>query len=588
MSKHLLSLASVLVACSGGVPPEPTWFADVQPIVRANCARCHGADPADPKIAGYRLDRYVAMDPAIDAFDYAATIIEHAVDHEIPAMPPDYALTDRQQEILVRWLQVREADRKGSRGNDPGRIELLSIVLDEDDQNADVTVRSWDRDLDGLIVQLVALDLTTNKDWPLGKPVGGGMRTVVADAGALPSKTFELSAIVDDGYSDTPGDNQMNRIVLLPELYIDHGLKGTAPTVTLLTPNGGDTQLGTMEITWAATDPDVDLTTGAPDVLTISLDLVSYAGGTAGEVHPIASLLTNSGGYTWAIPASIPARDLQTNTPIPYRVRVTATDEQGSVPHNVRSDESDLTFLIEESVVTSYRWVDANPAIQVKNLFITYCGTSRCHDNDGVPKRPDLCAPQYQQGEDPVACDPATDKGIYEYRNLVLTKVSTFAMPPGGSPQPSAMDRDKVIDWIKGGAPYGNGSSGGNTLVFTWTAPASTRPLTGDPLVASGGTAQLMWTVSDDSGLADDAIFYRKTTAPNCSNDCLTVMQWSTSWMEITLPDMPTGTTMARSFSWTIPPEGAGCYCVEGTMKNDDTPPQSLTQRVRSPNAVKF
>src|SRR5665647_1266062 len=110
----LVSVIGSLAGCGDGLPASPTYFTDIQPILRANCVRCHGADPVDPKIAKFRLDRYVKGDAAtFDAWDYAqgttqdpAPMIRVAVDQESPAMPPDYALTDRQRDILARWRSV--------------------------------------------------------------------------------------------------------------------------------------------------------------------------------------------------------------------------------------------------------------------------------------------------------------------------------------------------------------------------------------------------------------------------------------------------------------------------------------------------
>ena len=59
-----LALGAGLAACGAEVPESPTYFDDVAPILHANCVRCHGAVPSDPKIARFRLDRYVKDDAA--------------------------------------------------------------------------------------------------------------------------------------------------------------------------------------------------------------------------------------------------------------------------------------------------------------------------------------------------------------------------------------------------------------------------------------------------------------------------------------------------------------------------------------------
>jgi len=553
--RHLLPLL-VLAACGPDVPSEPTWFADVQPILRPNAGRGHGGDTADERISGYRLDRHVAGDMvAIDAADYAASIIQHAVDHEPPAMPPDYELTERQQEILVRWAARDPSVRKGTRANHPGRIELASDAPSEVDQELVLSYRAWDDELDGLVVQLFAYDYDTGVEWPLGKPTGAGLRSLAADTGTLPSKhSFAMRAIVDDGYFDVPASNRENVITLIDSFFVDHGLRGTAPTVVIESPNGGESLLQEATITWTATDPDVDAG-GNPDVLRIDLDLVPYTGGVPGQPIAIAAAVPNTGSYVWAIPGSIPTRDAQ-NTAIPYRIRITATDTLG-MPPNLRSDESDLPFTIQASVTTNLVWSD------VEALFNNYCATSRCHDRDGVPKRPQFCAAQYRQGSNLTLCD-ATDEGVYEPRSLVLGRLDTNTMPPGGNPQPTAAERAMMIEWLAGGAKEGM-STGNPPPMFDWSAPAATQN--------AGTTVDLAWTASDDTGITMGRIEYKRVTglvSTGCGN------AGNTGWTVVNDPMATftgTGTTWSGSFTWTLPSATNGYYCFRGTVNDANNPP---------------
>jgi hypothetical protein len=569
MTRHLALL--VLVAgCGADVPDKPTWLGDVQPILRANCARCHGADPAEDKLATYRLDRSVELDvDTKDAFDYSSDIVDRAVHHMAPAMPPDYLLSDRQQDILARW-QANGAPKGGAgdRGNTLGRIELISPTgVATADQTIDTTFRSWDDDLDGLVVGLWAREGTESVS--LGVPVGGGVRSLSIDAGTLTSKaTYEVYAIVDDGYDNDPAVNKANEIVLIPAVYVDHGLRGTAPRVVLKTPNGGDTIVGATTITWLATDPD------AGDSLTIDLDLVPQSG----DPTPIAiaHTLPNTQSFDWTIPTSIPERD-STGAAIPYRLRVTATDTLGQ-PQNVRSDESDYVFYIERAVVTQYSWV-----ADTQQIFKDYC-TTNCHDKGGIGSHPEYCFLQYKQGDNTTLCD-AGDLGAFEARSVILSvAVTNPTMPPKIAPQPPQAARDILGDWIRGGAPYGSGPVDASPT-FVWKAPA------GGKLVASGGVAALAWDVADDMGLASDAATYRKIKGTNaasqCTNDCTGMaIQFDVStptWQPLTMGPL-TGTMQSRTFDWSTPSQGAGCYCVEGTV-TDST---SHTTTVRAQNAVKF
>jgi hypothetical protein len=571
MMKHLVILPSVLVACGGDVPAKPTYFADVQPILRANCVRCHGADPIDPKIAKFRLDRYVKDDTAtFDVYDYATgtdpVMARVAVNLESPAMPPDYELSDRQREILERWIAAGAP--KGTRENHSSQIELIAPAdATTADQSLDVTFRSWDADLDGLVVQLWASDLTAAEDIALGAQAGGGQRSLSIDTGTLASKhSFEIYAVLDDGFSDDPLQNRV-RVTLIPEVFVDHGLRGTAPTVKLVAPNGGDTLIGTVPITWTATDPDIDPNTSSPDVLTIDLALMQVASdGTATMAATIASGLANTGSFSWQIPASVPAKDGSGN-PIQYRVRVTATDTLG-MPPNVRSDDSDFTFTIEQGTTTTYTWADIQP------LMDKYC--KECH---GEPARTvaldDFCLLEYEKGEAVPPCE-ASDVGTYEMRGSVYTRVvQQRNMPPNAEPQqPTQAERDKIGNWILGGAPYGSGPADARPT-FAWMSPGSSV------LDASGsGTAMLQWTVADAEGLAADLIESAKVNgAPNCGNvNCSSVAV--PTWTQVTMSTV-SGTSQVQTFAWPRPASGAGCYCLRGTAT--DTVLQSTTVLAAKP-----
>jgi hypothetical protein len=565
--KHRFAPLVLVTACGGNVPSNPTYFADVQPILRANCARCHGADPSDPKIATFRLDRYVKNDTAtFDAYDYATgmdpAMMRVAVDHESPAMPPDYSLSDRQRQILGTWID--NGAPKGMRTNHLPTIQLISpATAAMADQSLDVSFESKDADLDGLAVQLWAHDVAGGDDLPLGAQTGGGLHSLTLDTGTLASKhDFEIYAVLDDGFFDDPAMNK-TRTTLIPSLHIDHGAKGTAPTVLLVTPNGGDTLIGSTTITWTASDPDVDAQ-GNRD--TLHLDLALYqvaADGTEMMAASIATGLANTGSYMWTIPSSIAPTDAN-GAAIAYRVRVTATDTLGTPP-NVRFDESDGTVAIAPAMTTTLTWADTKP------IFNTYCGS--CHGDPARTAAIDyFCLLQYQKGEAAPPC-AASDEGAFAVKTTIYQKmVSAKSMPPAGSPQPAQSDRDKVGSWIQGGAPYGSGPTDQHPTL-TWMAPGAST------LTASGGMATLQWTDADDMGLTSDLIeFVRVGTSTQCNQP--SVCSNPTGWAMLTMGTV-TGTSQARSFAWTT---STGCYCMRGTVT--DNANQTTTTAAAKP--VKF
>ena len=547
----VLVLGAALAACGGEVPASPTYFADVQPILAANCARCHGAVPSDPKIAKFRLDRYVKDDAAtFDVWDYAqasaggdAPMIRVAVDLEAPAMPPDYELTERQRAILTRWIE--QGAPKGTRANQEPGIELIDPVdPTAADQALDVTIRAWDEDGDGLIVQLWAHDVagSESEDLPLGPAVGAGLHRISLDTGTLASKRdFEIYAILDDGFADDPAQNRTRRTVI-PRLAVDHGARGTAPRVTLVVPNGGETLIGSIAIAWTAVDPDPG------DALSIDLDLLAVASdGSESDAATIARGLPNTGAYEWTIPTSIAPTDAA-GRPIPYKVRVTATDQLG-VPMNVRSDASDTPVSIARSMTTTLTWADVKP------IFATYC--VQCH---GEPARSASLESYRLDKYD--ASDPEppvnSDRGVFEMKGSVYQRMITQAnMPPGSEPKPSQAQRDMVGSWIQGGAPKGGGPANARPT-FMWILPSSTQ--TGSPVM-------LQWSAADVEGLASGRLEYAKANGQP-QTGCTNLM--NPAWMPIPDPKasatLAGGMTWADSFAWTPPATASGYYCVRGSV----------------------
>jgi cytochrome c553 len=550
----IIGVVAVVAGCGGEVPGDPTWFDDVQPIVQANCARCHGADPSDPKIARFRLDRYVKDDTAtFDAYDYAldmggtAPMVAVAVDQEAPAMPPDYALSDRQREILATWSS--RGAKKGTRDN---RVPQLELIRAPDapmvDQELALTIRSWDDDLDGLAVQLWAHDLASaddSTDVHLGPIVGGGQRTITADSGQLASKhRFQIYAVLDDGFSDDPLENR-HTVPVIENLYVDHGARGTAPTVTLISPNGGDTLIGSTTITWSASDPDVG------DTLNIDLAALRVASdGSTTVAATIATGVANSGSFTWMIPGSLSATDN-------YKVRVTATDTLG-MPPNVRSDASDLAFTIAQPSTTTFGWSD------VSGVFTTYC--AKCH---GDPARTAainyFCLLEYSgAAADRVSGCAASDQGVFEVKSLVYQRLITLKnMPPAAEPKPSQADLDKVGNWILGGAPKGSG--GGPTNMpptLTWSMPSATQ--------GSGTTVALAWMAADVEGLATGKLEYAHVNGIP-SSGCGGTVAMSATWTQIAdakaMATLGGAMMWMDSLTWTVPnPTGAGYYCLRGSV----------------------
>ncbi|MCC6993253.1 MAG: hypothetical protein IT370_01360 [Deltaproteobacteria bacterium] len=514
---RVLVMAAITAAgCAPEPAAAPTYYGDVQRIIAANCARCHGADPAEAKIARFRLDRYVERDARFNLFDYRDQVLHQAVERSTPPMPPDYALTERQRTILSRWIAAGGPAGREARPNHVAQAALLAPALPASgpltvDQSLVLTLRSWDEDPDGLLVDLYARSLDgpmPGESFLLAEGLGGGVRTVTLDTGTLPSlRSFELVALVDDGFEEDVARAAVS-VTLVPTLLADHGAKGTVPSVLVTIPAVDVAQLSPVTVAWRATDPDV----GDEAALLIDLERIKVAAdGTALEApvvirsglpNTLAAPLapdapTSTGSFAWDASA-LPTMDA--SGPIRYRLRVTAHDPQG----NVRSDESDgmVSIVPPPTTVSTVGWDDVKP------VFVTFCRP--CH---GQPARTPALEPFRLDKYD--AADPEApsngDKGVFEMRSQVYDRlVVARSMPPTREAQPSAAQIKLVGDWIASGAPrtgmtmVGDGGvppdggvvpdGGGSNLppTVSWTTPSNTATAP-----ASGGAVTLVWTARD-------------------------------------------------------------------------------------------
>ena len=538
--RSILIASLALAACSDSIPAEPTYFADVQPILQAQCGRCHGADPIDPVVDYFRLDRYVAGDTlSVDAHDMVLDIVTLAVERRGRPMPPEFALSDRHRTILRRWAD--SGAPKGSRDNTLPTVTAVSSPEDGStvDQELALTIRSLDADGDGLVVAIGTRVPGASGGDVAASGLGGGTREVSIDTGQIASMSrVEVYAIVDDGYSDDPLSNQ-HEVVLLEDIFIDHGERGTAPTVTLLSPNGNETLIGDSQITWSATDPDPG------DELTIDLDLIRVdADGTESVVASIASDLPNSpSSFFWDLSA-VEAVDGSGN-PIRYKVRVTATDIGAK---NTRSDDSDATFsIIAAGGTTELTWADVRP------IFVTYCG--ECHSATAKNAAIDYFRLDKYDAAHP---EPPqnSDLGVFEVKGIVFDRMVVAGnMPPNSDPQPSAAEVAQIEEWILAGAPYGEGG-GVPTPTFTWVTPndsAIARTNTGD--------ITLSWVaVSNPAGMMlTGSIEYAPLSAP--SDQLANCTASLTGWTELTT------NVEAGTFDWTVP--STGYFCLRGTVTDE-------------------
>ena len=214
-SRPLLSSALLSALVAGGcapsptVPEHPTW-ADVEPIVRGQCANCHGPTAAvtgASDSAVYRLDFYEMNAAVCGAAAQAVTATNLAkawaplIKNDItppPActrarMPPAPALglEDWEQTTLQRWTD--QPDKGAPRRNNRRPDIHLSATSAVVDKTLNFVAVIDDPDGEPAVGVLNIGDMVFKMDHP-------GAFSASIDTSKWPNGTRPLSAVVCDGW----------------------------------------------------------------------------------------------------------------------------------------------------------------------------------------------------------------------------------------------------------------------------------------------------------------------------------------------------------------------------------------------------
>ena len=95
------------VADISGVPPNPTYNADIYPLFRDQCLLCHGSPPDHGAPSNFRLDVYDGSNGVAGAKDYASSC---AYDVSVNKMPPGAKSGDgvgpNGRAMLQKWADM--------------------------------------------------------------------------------------------------------------------------------------------------------------------------------------------------------------------------------------------------------------------------------------------------------------------------------------------------------------------------------------------------------------------------------------------------------------------------------------------------
>jgi hypothetical protein len=204
-------------ACGPDDPPENPGWADVEPILRAECSGCHGASAAATG-SGFRFDFYDMTDSAetpnpcgaaasvlsdtslaraqANKIAAAITTTDPDVRPSMPPLPAPY-LTDNQWLTILRWTA------NPIKGDKPPSNRAPQISVDgtslSADQTLEVNVIVSDPDGDPVVGLLKVGD-------HVGKMDRAGAFSARFDTSSWPAGAIAMSATLCDGWSLVSAD----------------------------------------------------------------------------------------------------------------------------------------------------------------------------------------------------------------------------------------------------------------------------------------------------------------------------------------------------------------------------------------------
>ena len=417
-----LSVLLGVAACAPSAPEDPTWAADVAPILAANCVRCHTVPSSGGAPAAFRLDVYDDwVDDEGRVIRGAGTMtnyITQRVGNEDNPMPPRSDIYVHQTDTLTAWAQNRGADGRAARGapREDNQQPIMTMVtplgqLQPVDGILELVYDIDDPDEEIVLGVLQAIPEGADDGQVLTRSLHSGRDTVRWDVGAAPPGSYRLEAALTDPsgtYTSTIGTYEVadtgNRA---PAIVIDSPVRDD-----ILATAAGDI----TDISISIQDAD------AGDALTVKVE--AWRAGEdpviiADDTPAIAG--ANVVSWSFADLAADPA----------WYLRVTASDGTAT-----RTVESGPFIIGKASTDDTFE--------TIRDIFArcTYC-----HPSAQIPGLDHDFNLYRQEGDGPL--------GVYELRGQIYRRaVQERTMPPVSSGGPlDAATLDRLSNWLLAGAP---------------------------------------------------------------------------------------------------------------------------------------
>lgn len=416
----LFASLSGLSACKNA-EEDPTWVADLRPIVNANCLRCHSSPSIGGAPSDFRLDVYedsTTLDGRIirGAATMAPFIAARA--GELGTMPPDFERSPWERDTFENWYEQSKQGGLPKLGQRPGnslptavlRTELSSV--DKGELELEIEIADADGDLvSGQLLigtQIVADNLQS------------GRTKVTISPAILPSQDHDLIARIHDDFDSTD--------VNIGTLQVLHADGNSAPSFTL------DTQVRDLLVSDLQSPLSVQLTVNDADgdntLVSVSAvrrdEEVMLIDNQTPDAQGVALLSLD----TTAIPDG-------TN----WQLRISVTDSKG-----LSHSEESARFTISHST-TALRFSDVQP------ILVASCRS--CHPRFGIRNMPHNFEEHADTGVN------SETKGVDSLRGLIYRRVVQERNMPPGSAEVLAdewraitdAERETLSEYLLGGSP---------------------------------------------------------------------------------------------------------------------------------------
>jgi cytochrome c553 len=213
LSALCLLAALGAAACAPSAPANPSWEADVKPILAANCVRCH-RDPAQNYAPStFRFDICEDAGTILGAAAQAQRIVVRGSLEGATAMPPPPAapLSDRQIETIENWI-ANGTPCTGTAAAAPSFVllrpveESLEESIEESLQPGvapgehQLALRYTIEDAAGALVSATVVAVAASGEtYVAPEPLRAGTGELVWSLGVMPAGTYEVLVTLDDG-----------------------------------------------------------------------------------------------------------------------------------------------------------------------------------------------------------------------------------------------------------------------------------------------------------------------------------------------------------------------------------------------------